>query len=115
MLPEESTATPHGLCNTAAVAGPPSPEKLSVHKHGAFWPFPATVVIVPPDTFRMRSFPVSAMYTFPRESTATPSGLLRAAFDASAPSPEKPQFPLPAKVLIVPLVASLRDRKSTRL
>jgi hypothetical protein len=42
-LPAESAATPDGRLSSALVAGPPSPKEL---------PPPATVVIVPPETFR---------------------------------------------------------------
>ena len=54
-LPAESTATPReGLFNCALVAGPLSPPKPGV-------PFPATVVITPFETLRMRWLPQSAM------------------------------------------------------
>src|SRR5690242_18393489 len=87
---------PSGVYREAAVAGPPSPEK-------PYWPLPAIVVISPDgDTLRTTLFPVSAMYRFPTESTATPSGLLRDAAVAGPRSPEKPNNPLPAAVAITP-------------
>jgi hypothetical protein len=56
------------MSNPALVAGPLSPLKPVV-------PFPATVVMTPFEILRMRVFPVSAMYTFPTESTATAYGV----------------------------------------
>ena len=52
------------------MAGPLSPLKPGV-------PFPATVVITPFETLRMRLLPESAMYRLPAESTATPSGIVQ--------------------------------------
>ena len=54
-LPEESTATPVGVFNVAAVAGPPSPEEPAV-------PVPASVVMIPRRSARpeFRSAPCSA-------------------------------------------------------
>jgi hypothetical protein len=46
-LPSRSTLTPVGKSNDALVARPPSPAKPTL-------PLPATVVIIPPDTFRIR-------------------------------------------------------------
>ncbi len=46
-LPAASTATPPGSLRVALVAGPPSPENPTL-------PLPATVVMIPPDIFRMR-------------------------------------------------------------
>ena len=43
-----------GIVELALVAGPPSPVKPAV-------PFPATVVMVPFETFRMRLLPLSVM------------------------------------------------------
>jgi hypothetical protein len=43
-----------GLLSDALVATPPSPEKPAA-------PLPTTVVIVPPDTLRIRLLPLSAM------------------------------------------------------
>src|ERR1035438_437679 len=84
-LPAESTATPQGLLNSALVAGPPSPVKPDV-------PFPATVLITPFETLRMRLLKVSATYRLPIESTA----ILHA-------------YPLPATVVITPF-DTLRTR-----
>jgi len=56
-LPAESTATPLGQYNWALVAGPLSP--LKPPSRAA--PLPATVVIAPPETLRMRLLPESAM------------------------------------------------------
>src|ERR1039457_6435691 len=66
-LPAASTATPEGQYNWARVAGPLSPLKPAV-------PLPATVVITPFETLRMRWLYWSAMYRSPAESTATPAG-----------------------------------------
>ena len=55
------TATPSGAFNSAEAALPPSP--LS-----PFVPLPAIVVIVSPDTLRIRLLLVSAMYRFPELS-----------------------------------------------
>ena len=60
------------------------------------------------DTNRMRLFRESAMYTLPLESTATPFGWLNLAKFGLPPSPEKPGFPFPAKVLIIRFVDTLR-------
>src|SRR5437870_2533722 len=54
-LPEESTDTLEGPFNEALVAAPPSPEKPTV-------PLPATVVMVPLDTLRIRLLAGSATY-----------------------------------------------------
>jgi hypothetical protein len=54
------------MFNWALVAGPLSPLEPAV-------PFPATVVITPFATLRMREFFVSAMNTLPAASTATPN------------------------------------------
>lgn len=66
-------------------------------------PFPATVVITPFATLRMRLLPVSATYRLPAESMATPSGAFNWALVAGALSPLKPGAPFPATVVIVPL------------
>jgi hypothetical protein len=76
-------AIPAGRESDALVAGPPLPANPSL-------PLPATVVIVPPDTFRIRLLKESAMYRFPAESTATPIGVNNDALVAGPPSPEKP-------------------------
>src|ERR1035441_2764037 len=53
-LPAGSTATPPGSLSAAPMAGPPSPQN-------PVYPFPATVMIVPPDTLRIAVSNVSAM------------------------------------------------------
>ena len=94
-LPEASTVTPNGRAKEAEVAGPPSPENPRVP--------PAKVVMIPPaDTFWIRSLKVSAMNRSPEASVATPWGAYRDANVANPPSPEKPWFPLPATVVMVP-------------
>src|ERR1017187_10719292 len=92
-LSEESTATPSGWFNCALVAGPLSPLKPDD-------PFPATVVITPFETLRMRELPVSAMYRLPEESTATPDGPRNWAAVAEPLSPLKPDDPFPATVVM---------------
>src|ERR1035437_9546732 len=99
-LPAESTATPWGLSNWALVAGPLSPLKPDV-------PFPATVVITPLETSRMRLSWKSAMNRLPAESTATPTASLNAALVAGPLSP-KPDDPPPATVVIAPVEALRR-------
>jgi len=80
-------------------------------------PLPATVVMVPPGvTLRIRMFPRSAMNRFPAASTATATGANNSADVAGPPSPEKPPMPscapkpLPATVVMMPLVDTLRTR-----
>src|ERR1017187_4270072 len=90
-LPAESTATPVGPFNWALVAGPLSPSTL---------PPPATVVITPFETLRMRELPSSAMYTLPAESTETPVGPFNWAPVAGPLSPST--LPPPATVVITP-------------
>jgi hypothetical protein len=109
IFPDASTATPVGLLNEAEVAGPPSPEKPSPEKMVV--PLPATVVIIPMvDTFRIRLLKRSAMKRFPEESIVTPVGEFNDADVADPPSPEKPLFPLPATVVIMPLAETFRIR-----
>src|ERR1035441_1467067 len=95
-LPVESTATPVGLSNWALVAGPLSPLKPAV-------PFPATVVIIPFATLRIRLLSSSAMYRLPAESKAIPWGD-NLALIAGPLSPK--EDPPPATVLIVPFEIS---------
>src|SRR6516165_9706379 len=101
-LPAESTPTlklVEAKFNWALVAGPLSPLKPAV-------PFPATVVITPFETSRMRLLPESAMYTLPAESTPTLKlwkSLFNWALVAGPLSPLKPAVPLPATVVITPL------------
>src|SRR5580658_4888265 len=100
-LPTGSTATPK-VDNWALVAGPLSPPKLV--------PFPATVVITPLDTLRMRKLPESALYRLPAESTATLEGPDNCALVAGPLSPLKPCLPFPATVVITPF-ETLRMRE----
>src|SRR5437764_638988 len=103
-LPAASTATSLGILNSAEVAGPPSPLNPSL-------PLPAIVVMVPAvSTLRIRRFPASAMYTLPAGSTATPLGSYNEAEVAGPPSPLNPCLPLPAMVLMIPAVLTLRIR-----
>src|ERR1039457_7086736 len=90
-LPAESTATPAGKYNWALVAGPLSPSDA---------PPPATVVIPPLETLRMRLLNVSAMYRLPAGSTATPVGFNNWALVAGPLSPS--DEPPPATVPIAP-------------
>src|SRR5664280_1894343 len=92
---------PVGPNNDALVAGILAPLKQHV-------PFPATVVITPPDTLRMRALPESAMYRLPAESTARPPGLFNCALVAGPLSPLNPAVPLPATRVKTPVVASNR-------
>ena len=69
-------------------------------KPGAL-PLPATVEMLPPDTLRIRLFPLSAMYKFPEPSTLTLPGLLNSALIGALPSPEKPLDPFPTIVVMV--------------
>src|ERR1035438_4704547 len=110
MLPLESTATPVGSYNWAAVAGPPSPPKppyggkpgpkIGIVPVGGAPP--ATVAITPfVETLRTRLLEESAMYRLPAESTATALGLYRLALVAGPPSPR--EVPPPATVVMIPL------------
>ena len=102
--PATSTATPKGLSISALAARPLSPLKPGV-------PFPATVVITPLETLRMRLFSVSPMYRLPAESTATPVRSLNWALVAGPPSPLKPCVPFPATVVITPF-ETMRRREA---
>src|SRR5262245_12546533 len=98
--------TAYGRLICAAVAGPPSPENPRV-------PVPATVVIVPlGDTRRIRELPVSAIRNPPAGSAATPLGAEIAAAVAGPPSPENPDVPLPATVVIMPVADTRRISES---
>ena len=92
-LPLESTATPRGRQNEAAVPAP------SANAPG---PPPASVLTTPPGvTFLMRLLNMSATKILPPESTATPAGLSN---EAAAPVPSaRPIDPLPASVLTTPV------------
>ena len=69
------------------MAGPLSPPKPCV-------PLPATVVITPFETLRMRLFIKSAMKRSPAESTVTPEGRYNWALVAGPLSPLKPCRPV---------------------
>ncbi len=56
----------------------------------------------------MRALPVSAMYTLPDESAASPCGAFSWAAVAAAPSPPEPTVPLPARVEMTPAAVTLR-------
>lgn len=114
-LPAESITTPHGLASSALVAAPPSPQPLGGLLHSP--PSPATVLIspVPATTSRTFSSSVSAIYTFPAESTATPSGPFSWALVAGPPSPQPPPLqaaPSPAIRVIVPAGDTIRTSLS---
>src|ERR1019366_7246980 len=101
-LPAASKAKPNGAFNCALAAAPPSPVDPAV-------PVPAKVVIVPVDaTLRTRLLALSAIYTFPSLSTATPSGAFSCATGPLPASPPNPAEPLPAMVEIVPFTAAFR-------
>jgi len=59
------------------------------------------VEITPFATLRMRLLTVSAMYTLPAASTATPQGWFNWALVAGPLSPLYPIVPFPANVLMV--------------
>ncbi len=68
---------------------------------------------VTPSTLRMRQLKMSAMYTLPPPSTATPSTNANCARAAGPPSPPKPKpnKPVPAKFEMMPVIRStLRTR-----
>src|SRR6185436_7959751 len=70
------------------------------------------VDMIPPGfTFRIRLFSWSAMYMFPDPSVHTATGLLSCAADAAPPSPEKPVVDIPANVLMIPEVLTIRTRR----
>ncbi len=98
ILPRVSTVMAAGLTSMADVAGPPSPPV----------PPPATVVILPCETFLIRAFPLSAIRTFPEPSIAKPLGALKLA-EVAGPLSPKPLLPPPAKVVMVPPL-TLRTR-----
>ncbi len=54
-------------------------------------------------TFRMRLLPCSAMYTLPDVSNATPKGWFNVADVANPVSPLKPEVPVPAIVVMIPV------------
>ncbi len=91
--------TPVGLFSSANVAILPSPLNPAV-------PTPATVTIVPEvaSTNRITLLAASAMYMFSVASTYMPVGLFSNADVAAPPSPAYPDIPVPATVVIIPLV-----------
>src|SRR5579863_3141668 len=112
---------PAGLLNIALVAGPPSPQE-SVDT-GQEVSEPAKPIIVPTGlvepphppatatTQRTRLSPVSAMYTLPLESTATPCGPFNFELIAGPPSPHfacGQGSLMPATVERLPDVSTLR-------
>ena len=92
--PSSSNRTSYGSLSRALFAGPPSPLK-------PFWPFPATVVIFPPATRRIRWLKVSQIYSAPPGPHTTPNGPFILASSAFPPSPEYPCTPVPAIVTMV--------------
>ena len=100
MFPAVSSDTDTGLFSVAPVAGAPSPVWLAV-------PSPAMVVMMPVAavTLRMRLLPESTMYRLPAVSIATSDGPLNCAAVASPLSPLDPSTPVPATVLMMPVVA----------
>ena len=88
----------------ADVAGPLSPLKPKL-------PFPATVVIVPAAlTLRIRLLPLSVKRKPPSGVAATPQTPEICAAVAGPLSPLKPEFPVPATVVIIPAGETLRIR-----
>jgi hypothetical protein len=71
---------PLGLLNCALPAAP-------LGQPDPVCPLPAMVAIMPPETSRMRLFPVSTMKRLPDESSAMPWGLFNCALVARLPSP----------------------------
>ena len=102
-FPAASTATALMLTNQALVGGPPSPFPCPM-----LWPPPASVLMIPAVlTLRIFAPPVSAMYRLPAASTATHVGVMPALV-AGPPSPRASGLPLPATVVMIPLVSTLR-------
>ena len=98
-MPAVSTATPRGPPSIASVPAPPSPLKPCS-------PLPATVIMMPVLAVhsRIRLLLSSAMYTLPTASVVTPHGLWSAALTPTPPSPLKPGTPLPAIVVMIPVL-----------
>ena len=99
MLPDLSTATSSGKFSGAFVAS-----ILSIKNPLLL--VPAIVVMIPlmADTFRILLLAVSVMKTFPNASTANPFGKLSDAVMAGTPSPLKVWEPVPATVVIKPVL-----------
>ena len=101
-VPEGPTVTPTGMESNADSAAPPSPVQPSS-------PSPAMVVMVPPDTIRMRWFIWSAIKRSPSASSATSIGKFSFADVAGPPSPLKPGcLVMPATVVMTWLAWSTR-------
>ena len=95
--PLASGETENGRFSCAASAGPPSPESPCV-------PLPATVVMTPAGEInRTRWLPVSGKRMLPSGSAAMPRGAAICANVAGPPSPEKPNVPVPAIVVMMPV------------
>src|SRR5581483_6094872 len=74
-------------------------------------PVPATVVMIPlTSTLRIRWLSESAIQMLPAPSTLAPRSKLSSAFVAGPPSPEKPAFPVPATVEMMPSGEMRRTR-----
>ena len=95
------TATARGPMRDASWYGPPSPVC-------SFFTFPQKVSIIPVlrSSTRMRWSDTSAMYRCPLWSSARPLGSRNWAFAPGPPSPEKPEVPLPAIRVMIPVVPS---------
>ena len=88
--------------NWAKVAGPPSPLFPPV-------PVPAYVEMIPVLlTFRTLLWVASMKYTFPDISTVIPSISYNRAKVAAPPSPLIPLVPVPAKVVMMPALETIR-------
>jgi len=97
-LPDVSVAKPYTVLNMALVAAPPSPVL-------PYMPAcPAIVVMVAELRITARTRLLSPMYTLSLASTANALGIDRYAIVAGPPSPELPYTPLPAKVVIIPVL-----------
>ncbi len=107
-LPALSNAMPVGFCSCALVARPPSPLNPGV-------PVPATVVMTPlVFTIRTRALRRSAIKRLPALSNAIPVGFCSCALVARPPSPLNPGVPVPATVVMTPLVFTIRTRALRR-
>ena len=106
--PSGSTVRLVGSCSCALVAGPPSPLKPDV-------PIPATVEMNPlRSTIRTRALRRSAIKRLPALSNAMPVGFCSCALVARPPSPLNPGVPVPATVVMTPLVFTIRTRALRR-
>ena len=98
----ESTATPWGRTTERWWPGRCRPSKA---------PPPATVVITPFETLRMRLFCPSAMYRCRRSPRRRLEGTSNCALVAGPLSPLKPGVPFPATTVRIPVLAA--NRKTT--